>query len=311
MMRYSQMPAMASTPLCEQLPIARISSRPSLRRGQTGGSIDALAESIRCCGLLRPVIVRRTTPGRYVIVSGNRRLMACRMLGMMCIPVRVLRDDARWQPVDCLLDALLMGRMHYLEEAEALQVLHEVHRLPWPDLAEALVRGAEALEAQARLAVLTDEMKALLLEEGVPMAIALLLLRLPDDDSQMAMAERIARERLCVRDSALLIAATLRKQKDGVGNRENSMNGVTMREKMCGNQNAVEYWAKQQASGERKKIGIVRDVRLYLNAIRDITAQMQASGFRATVAERRVDGQTEFVIRVPVRRRRMERHQSM
>ena len=56
-------------------------------------------------------------------------------------------------------------------------------------------------------------------------------------------------------------------------------------------------------------IRVIRDERLYINAIRDIAGQMQEAGVKAIVAERWSGGQLEMIIRVPARRRRMDRYQ--
>lgn len=307
-MRYTQMPS-RPTNLCELLPIARISPRPSLQRRQDDASLEALAESIRQYGLLRPVIVRHTASGRYVVVSGNRRLAACRMLGMACLSARVLRDDARWQTADCLMEALLMGRMHYLEEADALRVLHEIHGMSWDALARALQGEVALLREQSGLAAVQDELKALLMEEGVPLGIALALLQLQDSGERLAMAERIARERPCIRDAKLLVAAALHCRNNVMKGPPKGRNEVCKWEK----ENGVggKWEDKRIGVGGRRMIGVVRDARLFLNSIRQITAQMQAAGFRVALAERRVGGEMEIVIRVPVRRRRTERYQSM
>lgn len=313
-MRYSQMPARLTAPQCDQLPVSRISPRPSLQRGQNEGSLEALAESIRRYGLLHPVIVRRSAPGRYVILSGNRRLMACRMLGMLCISVQILRDDARWQSADCLMDALMRNRLHYLEEADALDVLHNVHGMSWTELAAALGRRSAALQAQSELQALPDEMKALLLEEQVPLGIALTLMRLHDDGERIALAERIARERLCIRDSALLVTTVLNRKRRSTKKqpKERCENEVIKWEGNADEHTRVSNWEEvRRHTSVSQMISVVRDARLYLNSIRQLTAQMQEAGYPATVSERHTGRETELLIRVPIRRRRADRYQSM
>ena len=277
---YTQMPSLPPMPVGEQLPLERISPRPSLRPAEEAAPLEALAESIRRYGLMRPVIVRRTGLGRYVVVSGNRRLLACRMLGMSCIAVRILADDAHWQPADRLLEALLTRRMHYLEEAAALQALHDTHGMPWEELSQALGAPEHSLRLQASLAELADELRALLLEEGAPMSIALLLSRLPQEEGRLRTAHRIVRERLCIRDAALLVAAARRR-------------------------------CPRSEPPRQRVITVMRDVRPYRNAIRDIAEQMKTAGVRATFTERKSGGMLELTVSYPARRRRMERYHSM
>jgi ParB family chromosome partitioning protein len=53
--------------------------------------LEALAESIRLHGVLRPVLARATSNG-YVIVHGVRRWRAARMIGLRQIPVLIVDD---------------------------------------------------------------------------------------------------------------------------------------------------------------------------------------------------------------------------
>lgn len=296
-MRYQESPSAPVLPLGETLPLERISPRPTLHATQDAASLAMLAESIQRFGLLRPVTVRCCSPGRYVIISGNRRLTACRMLGWTCIQAHVLRGDTAWQPSERLLEALRAQRLHYLEEAGILRVLHHLHRMSWATLAQQLHADPRRLEAQASLAVLEDDIQALLLEEGAPMYVAELLLRLPAGERRARTAQAITRERLCPRDAALMILAELRRDKGIFQEYENRVYKSDI--------------STEPLTPPRRMIRVIRDRRLYLNALRDIAGQMQKAGFAATVAERRMPGQMEVVIRIPTRQRRMERYQSM
>ncbi|HXF44930.1 MAG TPA: ParB N-terminal domain-containing protein [Burkholderiaceae bacterium] len=57
-------------------------------------AIEALAEDVRSRGILRPVLLRET-PGGYVIVHGERRWRAARLLGLPTIPAFVVQDFGR------------------------------------------------------------------------------------------------------------------------------------------------------------------------------------------------------------------------
>lgn len=290
-MMYTPMQPAAFLPQELMLPVDRISPRPSLQYAQEPGSLRELAESIGQQGLLRPVLVRRAGNGRYVIAAGNRRLTACRMLGLPMIRARVLLDDVRWLPAETLIDALLSRRFHYLEEADALRALHGSHGMSRQELADMLGRHVQIVAEQMQLAVFDEALRVLLMEEEAPMEVARTLLHLTDGRLRMEAARRITRERLCVRDAALLVRAMAR---------------------MDGKEPGVEKWEERNIPKHTGKvIGVIRDQRLYINALRDITRQMRSAGIRTTISEEEKPGRLEMTISISTRRRRAARYQSM
>lgn len=285
-------------PDCELLPMERIIPRPSLHYVQEGGTLQALAEAIAREGLRRPIIVRHRKNGRYVVVSGNRRLMACRMLGMTQIPARLMPDGVRRMPKEQLLEALEAGRMHYLEAAEALLALGQLHGLSLRELAALLGRHPQSVADQIRLCSCGEELKAFLLEEGVPMEIAIALLPLPEGPARMRVIGRIAREQLCIRDASLLVAAALHRRK----------------EEPPAVQHLPEPAPAVQTNPRRhtgKVINAVRDPRIYLNAFRDIAGQMREAGLNAVLTESRTSSRVEVTVSLNMRRRRAARYQSI
>ena len=169
--------------------------------------------------------------------------------------------------------------MHYLDSAEVLLHLRaQGHSLV--DMARQTGLTIPQLSARMELCRLDEGLRALLRQEGAPEGIALLLLRLPDPMTRRRMALRMIRERLCIRDAALLVQSAQRKLP---GQRE----------------------------GKPRILTVVRDVRLYRNAIRDIAEQMKTAGVRATFTERRTGGVQEMTVSYPARRRRTERYHAM
>jgi len=57
--------------------------------------LKSLEESIKNNGLMEAVILRKKDDGRYEMISGHRRLLACKKLGLETIPSRIrnLSDD--------------------------------------------------------------------------------------------------------------------------------------------------------------------------------------------------------------------------
>ena len=55
--------------------------------------MEALVESIRTQGVLTPLVVRQTEEGAYEIISGHRRLHACKRAGITTVPALIYSLD--------------------------------------------------------------------------------------------------------------------------------------------------------------------------------------------------------------------------
>lgn len=173
-----------------------------------------------------------------------------------------------------------MTEMHYFDSAAMLAHLHAAGNT-LADMAQSTGLTAQHMVDRMRLLELDDGLRLLLRQSGAPEKIALLMLRLPDALTRRRVAQRIIRERLCIRDAALLVEVA-RKQRP----------------------------APPPERGQHV-IKVIRDVRPFRNAIRDIAGQMNAAGVRATFTERRTGGMQELTVSYPARRRRTERFHSM
>lgn len=173
-----------------------------------------------------------------------------------------------------------MTEMHYFDSAAMLSHLYAAGNT-LADMAQSTGLTAQQIVDRMRLLELDEGLRLMLRQAGAPEKIAWLLLRLPDPVSRRRVAQRIIRERLCIRDAALLVEVA-RKQRS----------------------------APQPEHGQHV-IKMIRDVRPFRNAIRDIAGQMNAAGVRATFTERRSGGMQELTVSYPARRRRTERFHAM
>lgn len=172
--------------------------------------------------------------------------------------------------------------LHYFDSAAVLFRL-QTEGYSRADMARMTGLSIPQLTERLRLCGMEEGLRACLRREGVPEKIALTLLELPDPVSRRRMAYRIIRERLCIRDAALLVQSARRR---------------------CG------PFEPPQPPVQRV-IRVMRDVRPYRNAIRDIAEQMKTAGVRATFTERKTGGMQELTVSYPARRRRVERFHSM
>ena len=256
------------------LPVDSISPRGTCQLGREDSvSLAELAGSIRMHGLMRPITVQRVGNGRFAVVSGNRRLMACRMLGMTHIDAVVLWTSPLVQDAQQIMNALLSGRLHYLEQAHALQTLSVTYGCNREELARALGTTAATIAARIRLVALDEELQVFLMEEGVPERVAQALLKLPDKAARMLIARKAAAQRLSVREVEVMVSSAMNRLPvpPGPGGRT---------------------------------IYRMRDHRLYLNAIRSIVAQMKEAGVNASASEHQLADRVEITLSISTRRRR-------
>lgn len=88
-------------------------------------TLQGLADSIREVGVLQPIRVREVAPGDFMIVSGQRRYEAARMLGLPEVPCLVVHNDTDSQRrlVSQVTENLQRKAMKASELAMAVQSL--------------------------------------------------------------------------------------------------------------------------------------------------------------------------------------------
>lgn len=110
----------------QQITISEFNTRKDLMAGTEDSSIDDLATSIKEKGLLNPIMVRSSPTGTYELIAGQRRLLACKKLGMTTIPALV-----RWQVDDAdataisLIENVHRAEMNPMDKARAFAALRD------------------------------------------------------------------------------------------------------------------------------------------------------------------------------------------
>ena len=102
----------------EQLPLSRmVPFKDHPFKVQEGAELDRLKESIEKSGVLVPMLVRPVADGNYEVISGHRRMTACKALGIDTIPA-IVRDLSDEEAVIAMVDANLQ-REHILPSEKA------------------------------------------------------------------------------------------------------------------------------------------------------------------------------------------------
>lgn len=163
-----------------------------LARGRNTAMLQELSASILEVGILQPLTVRKT--GEYfTVVSGNRRLLAARLVGLGEVPCILLNVDESEGELISLTENLQREDLHYLDEAELLKQYLLSSGLTQAQAAKKLGRSQSAVANKVRLLGHEPAIRQLLRETGLPERHARELLRVPGEEARRQVLLEIAR----------------------------------------------------------------------------------------------------------------------
>lgn len=251
------------------VPIEQIKPSPyQPRKRMDEGKLEELAASIGEHGLLHPVVVRMRDDA-YELVVGERRWRACQRLGWRSIPavVRELSEQAAAELA--LIENLQRKDLDFLEEAEGYQRLITEFDLTQEELAQRVGCSQSAIANKLRLLRLDPKVReAIISREIISERHARALLRLESAEEQLEMIQRIAKEELSVKNVEKLIADRGRKGK----------------------------------TRGQKWVGVIKDVRPFMNSLRKLTGQLERAGLAVEVQEE-AKGPDDLIIQIRIGRR--------
>ena len=188
--------------------------------------------------------------GRYRLLSGSASLEQMRRRGQVCLDVVLSPTEKMESRLSALLDKLIRGEIHYLDEAETYRELLDSGEWTTQQLAERIGRTPATLRRKLRLNHLGQETAQALRENGLCERYAQALLRVPGLDGRMKILRHVTDGGLSVKETEQLIDEVLSRMP-----------------------------VPMPAGGRVKPV--MRDYRLYVNAIRGIVEQMRDAGLEA------------------------------
>lgn len=115
--------------------------------------LEELASSIREHGLLQPILVRKVND-KYQIISGERRWRACRMAGLVEIPVILKELDDKQALEIGLIENLQREDLNVVEEAEGYRALIDDFGLTQEEISKRVGKSRPAVANAMRILAL-------------------------------------------------------------------------------------------------------------------------------------------------------------
>lgn len=253
----------------QYIPLGRIRPNPQQpRRSFDEEGLAELAASIRSCGILQPLTVRRAGEG-YELVAGERRLRAARIAGLREVPCLVAQVGEEDSALLALMENLQRRDLDCWEEAQAIARLISRYGLSQEEAARRLGRAQPTVANKLRLLRLPEDVRALLRENGLTERHARALLRLQDPEVQRRAAGDMVRRGMNVAQAEAYVEKLL--QSD------------------------------QVTPPRGRSTYIIKDVRLFLNSVDRGLHLMRQAGVDAGWDRQDTDREILLTIRIPKR----------
>ncbi|MGC1644318.1 MAG: ParB/RepB/Spo0J family partition protein [Candidatus Sulfotelmatobacter sp.] len=181
---YAQAVSRTPANLVVNLTIADIDKNPfQTRYVQDDDALEELSDSIKANGVVQPIMVRPSEEeGRYILILGERRLLASKKAGNTQIPALVRRVSLQQAAEMTIVENLQREDLSALEQAEAFRVLSQEFSLTQQQIGERVGLSRTSVTNYMRLLKLPRDVMQLLAEKKISFAEAKELLALSSDD---------------------------------------------------------------------------------------------------------------------------------
>ncbi|MEM1249931.1 MAG: ParB/RepB/Spo0J family partition protein [Acidobacteriota bacterium] len=180
--------------------LEQVEPDPAQPRNDFDG-IEELVQSVSDRGVLEPILVRplgEAGAGPYRIISGERRFRAATQAGLLEIPAIVMDVDDREALEIALVENLQRKDLNAFEEAEGYAALAEQYSYTHEEISKAVGKSRTVVTESFSLLQIQPEARRAAIGFGVTSKSLLLevLRRATDEEDQITLLERIAREGL-------------------------------------------------------------------------------------------------------------------
>ena len=162
------------------------------RKNFDGYELKTLADSISVSGIIQPLTVRKGENGKYILISGERRLRAAKIAGLRRIPCVLHRTDETTSALYALTENMQRADLNFFEEAEAIQRLITDFGLTQSEVAVRLGMETSTISNKLRILKLSPEIQNRLSAANLTERHARALLRLPAEKRDTVLDKIIA-----------------------------------------------------------------------------------------------------------------------
>ncbi len=163
-----------------------------------------LANSIKEHGIIQPIVVRKEDRV-YVIIAGERRWRAAKLLNLKEVPV-ITKELSDVEVVQIsLIENIIREDLNPIEEATAYKRLLDDFNLTQENISKQVSKSRSAIANSLRLLNLDERIQGYLIEGVLSEGHGRSILSLENKDDQYVVAQKVIDENLNVRQTELLV----------------------------------------------------------------------------------------------------------
>lgn len=230
--------------------------------------LSKLTESIKQCGIIQPLTVRRSADG-FILVAGERRLRAAKAAGLKRVPCIVTSLSVENAAFISIIENLQRTDLSLFEQAEGIQKLINEFGVTHCDAAERLGIAQSTLSNKLRILKLNAEERDRITAARLTERHARALIRLEGEERTMVL-NRVIAQGMSVKECEDLVESIINPQNP---------------EKI------------QEESKPTRKTGIA-DIRIFANSLTRLVDTLMLAGLDARQKKSEGKDYIEYRIRI-------------
>ncbi len=167
-------------------------------------ALQELADSIKMHGVIQPVTLREIGDGKYQIISGERRVRASRIAGLIKVPAFIRKTQNQEMLTLALLENIQREDLDAIEVAISFQRLVDECNLTQEQLSERVGKKRATVANYLRLLRLPAEIQLGIINSDISMGHAKVLVSIDDNDKRLKIYKTIIEKDLTVRQAEAL-----------------------------------------------------------------------------------------------------------
>lgn len=181
--------------------------------------IAELAESIKHHGIVQPIIVRKDKEN-YIIVAGERRWRAAKLLSIKEVPAVIMELTDKQVLEISLIENIQRENLNPIEEAIAYKQLLSEFSLTQEELSKRIGKSRVSITNTMRLMNLNESVQQYIIDGVISEGHGRVLLAIGDNNLQNEIAQKVIDEKLSVRELEAVVKLLNKEKIDIVKSRE-------------------------------------------------------------------------------------------